>query len=273
LPIAPLACLYLWRGGETLIFLAKKNPRLIGMAWLPMGIIFTIGAGLSIYDPSIGSESRYFELQNELSFVVWLLSAVLSAWMVWANTGWLKPASAVVLSWRRSMGAPRISRHRLLETLASGVVVCLIFFGLTMQLKEARANLDPNSVVNRSAEADAGAWIRSNTDAATVVMARQVPSVHHFSQRKVVWFPPSSNPYLLMKGIVEHKVNLLVVVRESSYYLPPDDVCFAALLATYPDSFHLIYKAQEFEIFDVDAESLSRSEHTSVQAVDDCVPI
>jgi hypothetical protein len=135
-----------------------------------------------------------------------------------------------------------------------------------MQLKEARANLDPNSVVNRSAEADAGAWIRSNTDAATVVMARQVPSVHHFSQRKVIWFPPSSNPNLLMKGIVEHKINLVVVVRESYYYLPPDDVCFAALLATYPDSFHLIYKAQEFEIFEVDSKSLPRSEDISGRA-------
>ncbi len=129
-----------------------------------------------------------------------------------------------------------------------------------MQLKEARANLDPNSVVNRSAEADAGAWIRSNTDAATVVMARQVPSVHHFSQRKVMWFPPSPDPHLLIKGIVEYKINLVVVVRESYYYLPPDDVCFAALLAAYPNSFHLIYKTQEFEIFKVDAESLFLSE-------------
>jgi hypothetical protein len=221
LPIAPLVCLYLWRGGETVILLARNNPRNIAKVWLPVGTILTICAGLSIHGFPIGGQSPYVELKNQLSFAVWLLSAVLSAWIVSRNTGGLKPASAVVLSWSRSTAAARINGQRLLHTLALGVVVCLIFFGLTMQLKEARANLDPNSIANRSADADARAWIRSNTDLATIVMARQVPSVHHFSQRKVVWFPPSSNPYLLMKGIVEHKVNLLVVVRENYYYLPP----------------------------------------------------
>lgn len=273
LAIAPLVCLYLWHGGEIFILLARNNPRIIAKAWLPVGTIFTVCAGLSMHGPSIGSQSPYVELQNELSFAVWLLSAVLSAWIVWRNTGWLRPASAVVPSGRRSVVAARMIKPRLLQALAAAIVLCLIFLGLTMQLKEARANLDPNSIVNRSADADAGAWIRSNTDPATIVMARQVPSVHHFSQRKVVWFPPSSNAYLLMKGIVEHKINLVVVVRESYYYLPPDDVCFAALLATYPNAFHLIYKTQEFEIFEVDAESLSRSENASARTADDSVPI
>jgi len=257
LPIAPLVCLYLWRGGETVILLARNNPRNIAKAWLPIGTILTICAGLSIHGSPIGGQSPYVELQNGLSFAVWLLSAVLSAWIVWRNTAWLKPVSAVVLSWSRSIAAARMTLPRLLRALAPGFVVCLIVLGLTMQLKEARANLDPNSIVNRSAEADAGAWIRSNTDPAIIVMARQVPSVHHSSRRKVVWFPPSSDPRLLMKGIVEHKVSLVVVVRESYYYLPSDGVCFKALLAAYPNSFHLIYKTQEFEIFRVDAESLS----------------
>ena len=35
LPIAPLACLYLWRGGQALVFLAKSNPRVVryGFRW------------------------------------------------------------------------------------------------------------------------------------------------------------------------------------------------------------------------------------------------
>ena len=271
LPIAPLVCLYLWRGGETVILLARSNPRIIAKAWLPVGTILTISAGFSIHGFPTGGQSPYVELQNELSFAVWLLSAVLSAWIVWRNTGWLKPASAVVLSWSRSIAAARMTRPHLLQALGRGFVVCLIVLGLTLQLKEARANLDPNSLFNRSADADAGAWIRSNTDPSTIVMARQVPAVHHFSQRKVVWFPPSSDPRLLMKGIMEHKVNLVVVVRESYYYLPPDDVCFDALVAAYPDSFHLIYKTQEFEIFRVDAETLSQGKRNSAQALADCV--
>jgi len=271
LPIAPLACLYLWRGGETVILLARNNPRNIAKVWLPVGTILTICAGLSIHGFPIGGQSPYVELQNELSFAVWLLSAVLSAWIVSRNTGWLKPASAVVLSWSRSIAAGRMNRPHLLQALGRGLLVYLIVLGLTIQLKETRANLDPNSIANRSADADAGAWIRSNTDASTIVMARQVPTVHHFSQRKVVWFPPSSDPRLLMKGIMEHKVNLVVVVRENYYYLPPDDVCFNALLAAYPNSFHLVYSTQEFEIFRVDAESLSLGKHNSAQAHADCV--
>ena len=257
LPIAPLVCLYLWRGGETVILLTRHNPQIIAKAWLPVGAILTICAALSIHGFPIGGQSPYVKLQNELSFAVWLLSAVLSAWIIWKNTGWLKPASAAVQSWSKSVAVTRMIRPRLLQALAAAIVLCLIFLGLTMQLKEARANLDPNSIVNHSADADAGEWIRSNTDPAIIVMARQVPSVHHSSQRKVVWFPPSSDPRLLMKGIVEYKVKLIVVVRDSYYYLPPDDVCFDALVAAYPDSFHLIYKTQEFEIFRVDAESLS----------------
>jgi hypothetical protein len=38
-----------------------------------------------------------------------------------------------------------------------------------------------------------------------------------------------------MKGIAKDKVDFVIVAhREFSYYLPPDDTCFALLFATYP---------------------------------------
>ena len=248
--------------GKAFVLMAKNNPRAVGIAWLPIAIALTIGAGLSLHGPPIGSQSRYLEFQDEFSFLIWLLSAVLATWMIWANTAWLEPAARVSLFFRTSSGAPRINPRRIAARLGIGFVICLIFLGLKKQVDVARINLDSNSGINHSADAEAGAWIRSHTDTDTVVMARHVPTVYHHSQRKVIWFPPSSNPQLLMKGIVEHKTNFVIVVRrESSYFLPPDDISFAALLATYPGFFHLLYKASEFRIFEVTTDTLSRSQH------------
>ena len=266
LPIAPLACVYLWHGGKTIVDLAKNWPRVIGIAWLPVSIILTVGAGLSLHPPPIGSHSQYLELQDELSFVVWLFSAVLAAWMIWANAGWLKPVSAASTFWRTLTSAPRLSLQRLFQLVVTSVVICLILCGLRLQLQAGLANLDTNPVLTSSADAEAGAWVRSHTEVDAVVMARQVPSIYHYSKRKVIWFPPSSNPQLLMNGIVEHKVNVVVVVqRESPYYFPPEDVCFAALLKTYPDAFRLIYDASQFKIFGVTTNSLLGSRFTQTQ--------
>jgi hypothetical protein len=262
LPIAPLACLYLWFGGKAFALMAKNNPRVFGIVWLPIAIALTIGAGFSLHGPPIGSQFSYLELQDELSFLIWLLSAVLATWMIWANAAWLEPASAVSRFFRTSSGAPRINPRRISERLGIGFVICLIFLGLPVEVDVARTNLDSNSGIWRSGDAEAGAWIRSHTDTDTVVMARQVPTVYHYSKRKVIWFPPSSNPQLLMKGIVEHEINFVIVVRrEFSYYLPPDDICFAALLVTYPGFFHLMYESSEVRIFEVTTNTLFRSQH------------
>lgn len=261
LPIAPLACLYLWFGGKALLLMTKNHPRAVGVVWLPMAIALTIGAGLSMHDLPMGNRFRYLEFQNEFSFLIWLFSAVLAVWMIWANTAWLEPASRVSQFFRTSSGTPRIDPRRILQGLGIALVIGLVFLGLEMQVDVARANLDSNSGINHSADAEASTWIRSHTDQDAVVMARHVPITYHYSKRKIIWFPPSSDPHLLMKGIVQHKVNCVIVVRrESPSYLPPEDVCFDALLAAYPGFFSLMYEASEFRIFGVNMNALSRSQ-------------
>jgi hypothetical protein len=81
----------------------------------------------------------------------------------------------------------------------------LLLFGLKMQLDQGRANLDPNASANKSADAGAGKWIRDHTDKDVVIMARHVPTVYHYSERKLSGF--IANPQLLMKGIAKHKVD------------------------------------------------------------------
>jgi hypothetical protein len=82
-----------------------------------------------------------------------------------------------------------------------------------------------------------------------------VPIVYHYAERKIIWFPPSSDAQLLMEGINRHKVEFAIVVhRKESYYLPPDDACFAPLLLAYPDTFRLIYQTLDFRIFRVSGQ-------------------
>jgi hypothetical protein len=92
-----------------------------------------------------------------------------------------------------------------------------------------------------------------------VVMARQVPLVFHYAQRKVVWFPPSSNPQLLMDGIRRLHVDFIVVVRRTfSFYLPPETDCFTPLIVAFPNAFQLETVETDFRVFRV--TDASRSE-------------
>ena len=83
-------------------------------------------------------------------------------------------------------------------------------------------------------------------------MARHVATVYHYSERRVVWYPSSSDPRLLMKGIEDQKVDLVVVARrEATYYLPSDENCFATLSAVYPNAFSLVWEGPAFRILRV----------------------
>jgi hypothetical protein len=252
LPVAPLACLYAWRGGEALVLLAKVKPRLLGLAWFPLSILLAVHSWFWMHGIGRAGNLPHAGLQDETSFVVWLLSAFLAAWMVWADTSWMRPAVHL----RRSIGTffgKEPSLTRIAQVLAMAVVLSLLLIGVKRQIAIGHTNMDLNSATNRiTPDAEAGEWVRDNTERNAVVMARHVPTVFHYSGRNVIWFPPSSNPQLLMDGILRHRVNfVLVVKRPFNYYLPPDNDCFDPLLAAYPDAFRSVYQSPEFKVFEV----------------------
>jgi hypothetical protein len=253
LPAAPLACLYLWRGGEALFSLSKERPRLLGGLLLALSAPLTAASWFWMHGAWIARQLPHAGLQDELSFVAWLASTIFAAWLIWGRTDWMISASAFLRRYAGWIGAVRISLPRTAQFLGIVAVTCLIVVGLKEQLKIGRANLDLNSPTNRlSPDAEAAEWIHAHTDPNAVIMARHVPTVWHYSGRKVVWFPPSSNPQLLMEGIKKYRIDFVVVVRrQSSYYLPADDDSFALLLATYPDAFRLLHHGPEFRIFEV----------------------
>jgi hypothetical protein len=55
-----------------------------------------------------------------------------------------------------------------------------------------------------------------------------------------------------MQGIRRLKVDYVIVVhRRFSFYLPPDDACFAPLVAAFPNAFRLLVDDPGFRIFAV----------------------
>src|ERR1700730_1477356 len=253
LPIAPLACLYVWRGAEALVSLAKHKPRVVGGVWLPVALILTGGSWFWMHGAWIAKHLPHAGLQDEASFAVWLLTLILAAWMVWADTAWATLIAAFLRRFSGRIGALKINPLRITQFLVIAIVAVIAGNGLATQLRIGRTNLDLNSPANRlTPDAAAAEWIGSHTDPKAVVLARHVPTAYHYSRREVVWFPPSSNTQLLMEGIEKHKIDYVVVVRrENSYYLPSDDDCFAPLLEAHPTAFYLVDQAEEFRIFRV----------------------
>lgn len=253
LPIAPLACLYLWRGGEALVWLAKNKARLLGAVCFPFAIFLATSNWFWMYGIWPASHLPHAGLLDEVSFLVWLLMAILAGWLVLENTAWPGRVSALVRWCLGSRGALRIGYVRISQVFGMAVVFYLLVAGVRTQIKAGRTNLDLNSPANRlSPDAAAGAWIRLHTRPNAVVMARHVPTAYHYSERRVIWFPPSSDPHLLMEGIQKHRVDFVIVVRrESSYYLPSDEDCFSRLLNAYPEAFCLVDQALDFRIFQV----------------------
>ncbi len=251
LPIAPLACLYLWRGVQAVGFLARDKTRLLGAAWLPASVMLAIGAWYWTQGSGIARHMPRGGLQGEISFLTWLLSAIVAALMAWASSAWFARTVLWLQRFSHRQGALRITPMRVSQVVVGVAAIGLMMTGLAQQLALGRDNVNLHSVVNSvPADAKAGMWIASHTDSNAVIMARHVPTAYHYSGRRVVWFPPSSNPQLLIEGIRRLKVDYVVVVhRQDSYYLPPDDDCFAPLLAAYPDAFRLVFQTPEFRIF------------------------
>jgi hypothetical protein len=233
LPVAPLAGLYLWRGLEAARLLASKRPRMLGLLWLPASII--LSAASLIWMRALPGNAG----QARLSSAVWLFSALLSVVLI------LK-GSLLGFVRRREMSRP-INSVLFWKALLYGGVLFLIAQGLSAEIT------DPRKPLPNPPDVDAGLWLRSHVEDDSIVMATDVPTVFHYSQKELVWFPPiSKNTQVLMDGIRRLKVKYVVeVYRTKPYYLPPDQDCFGRLAAAYPDAFQLVFRADEFSIFRV----------------------
>ena len=247
LPILPLSCLYLWMGGKAFVSLAKKS-RLFSVVWTPISLILAFSIWPRMGGFGATGQAPQVSWQLRLSFVLWVASALTALWMA------LVGRSRLVSGLRHlSVHLLPPNRPRALQTAALIGVAGLIGTGLFADLGVARSNLDPNFFLNRpNPDVLAAQWINAHTDSNAVVMARHVPITYYYSHRHIVWFPPTTNPGLLMGGIKNHRIDYVMVIRRGlDYYLPNDSVCFAALYAAYPHEFHLAYQTSQIEVFRV----------------------
>ena len=140
-----------------------------------------------------------------------------------------------------------------LQMGALGLTVLLVARAISQDIPITRANLAfEEERFGRLPDTVAAKWIRLNTDPQDVVVARHVPLVFHYSQRKVIRFAPIVRPQVMMEGFRRLGIRYVIVVdRDFSYYLPPDEVCFDIVQRAYPNAFRPVAQLGQARIYEV----------------------
>lgn len=273
-PVVPLACLYLWRGVKTLKLCSVRQPKVTGLS------VFLVGLFLSIVSACFALRLLPFEvdkdhvrgdhLQPVVATLFWLILMAVGLVMIRFQ------------SLRNSMGRARVlsslndlahSMSPLVFRAAAGFVVAvLIASGLVQQVAVGHNNMNPD-VSRRSfyPEIEAAGWIKKY-EPNRVLMARDQDLVFHYTGQRVAWFPPISDPKVLMDGIRRQHVELLIIAHHSdSYWLPPEEACFQLLSQAYGSAFHLIHRGRDYQVFEVTlprngASSLETGLHTGTRS-------
>ena len=99
----------------------------------------------------------------------------------------------------------------------------------------------------------AAQWIQTHVPQGSVVMARQWDVAYHYAGRKVVWFPPTTDAELLLRGILKYHVDYVVVVTrgDDSYWRPDDDRCFQSVVDRYPHLFAVVQAGSREKVYAV----------------------
>ena len=268
LPIAPLACLYVWQSGKALILVSRVKPRVVGLIWLSAALLLTTSAVQSLYAHWTQHES---DLTDALLLPAGLIFAGCALWMTYTGLSiFSTEQSSGMERWlKRSPGRRWVDRQRLFRCAGYLFVTALVLIGISVELRMASENLRVTDLLHSemtgiyevlAPEVEAGVWLRSHTPADSVIMARHWATVHHYAERKMVWFAPISDPRVLFEGIVRHGIDYIVVVKHREpYYLPDDDTCFERLLEVHPTTFRLILQSANLRIFLVEKSEIHRN--------------
>ena len=242
LPIAPLAALYLWRGGQLLWHWLQQMPR-------AAGAIGCIVAAIGILSSSVWGW-RILHPRALLCIAIWSLVGCLSAVILAGGRELLRKLS--LLSGRIvSFGGVHLSGAKLAGAVA---MACMLATGIWMQVAAGLENL--RRIPEMDPNIEAAKWIRGHSAPDAVVMARWEALVYHYSGHRVIWFPASTDPELLMAGIRRHHIRLIVVTEDedNSYWKPSDIYCFRVLTRAYPKLFHEIHQGPHERVYELPDE-------------------
>jgi hypothetical protein len=160
--------------------------------------------------------------------------------------------------WRTKAEGPMLamfafvaSRGAQYGMLAAGVG--LAFVGLFQQAAIARSNLSPDPTSFRhSSSADFAAWLHGAGDG--VVMAEQVEIVHRLSNRRVLAFPITSDPNVILTSVRRENVRFVMVSdpMEYPYFFPTEDERWRRVAAAEPSLFHLVHRGPGYRICEIE---------------------
>lgn len=253
IPVFPLACLYLWRGIKALIHRAVWEPQGMGTLLVVLGLVLSVcSAAFAAGWLNFATDAQHVRgdyLQPLAATVFWLLVAAVGFVMirVWSSHQ-VRDRNIERLRRLMETATPLVLRLAGVTALAFLVVT-----GTAQAVVIGRQNMTPQ-LANQSGYPmiEAAEWIRTHEPPNSVVMARDVEFIFHYTRGRVVWFPPISDPRVLMDGIRRYKVNVILVVHhENNYWLPSEVACFQSLLKLRGDAFRLLYRGSDSWVYQV----------------------
>jgi len=243
LPVAPLSALYIWRGGRLLWRWAQPAPRAAGLISLIVAALGALGSvvwGLgNPHPPALAS------------IAVWLLAGSVGAAFLAGGPELMRKLS-LFADTAVSVRGVRVSRTKLAVSIA---VACLLVVGVGRQTVLGVENVERVPEMDPSIEA--AMWIRAHSAPDAVVMARWEPLVYHYSGHRVIWFPASTDPQLLMSGIRKYHIRLIVLAEYEweSYWKPSEGDCFRVLAHAYPGLFQQVHEGPHERVYELRDEN------------------
>lgn len=254
-PVVPLACLYLWRGAKAVKNHSIREPRTVGVSLALIGSLLCISSAAFAFRVTVflvnPEHVRGDHLQTIAATLFWGIVAAIGFGMLKSDslkhlrdgTGMLPRLSQAV-----ETGTPVAFRFAAILALA-----VIVVSGTRLVVAIGHNNMNPD-ITKQSGYPmiKAADWIRTHEPSDRVIMAREPDFVFHFVGRRVVWFPPISDPKVLMDGIRRHHVGVILVVHQAkSYWLPPEEECFRSLVQAYPGAFQLTHQDQDTWVYEV----------------------
>jgi hypothetical protein len=249
-PNTVLACLFIYRGARKMTVWSGLYPRRLAACLLPVCMVL---CAVAFRNSWASGPSWSSGVQSKFSAAFWFTASLFSVWEICMNR------TPILLNRRseRPVFLRQISIGSLslnfLQMGALGLTALLVARAVSKDIPITRANLAfEEERFGRLPDIVAASWIRLHTDPRDVIAARHVPLVFHYSQRKVIWFAPIVRPQVMMEGFRRLGIRyVLVIDRDSSYYLPPDEVSFDMVQKAYPSAFRLVAQLGQARIYEV----------------------
>jgi hypothetical protein len=249
-PNTVLACLFIYRGARKMAAWFRLHPRRVAACLLPVCMVL---CAVAFRNSWAAEPSWSVGVQSKFSAAFWFAASLFSVWVICMN----RPPILLSRLSERPVFLRQISIGSLsltfLQVGALGLAALLVARAISKDIPITRANLAfEEERFGRLPDIVAANWIRLHTDSLDVIAARHVPTVFHYSQRKVIWFAPIVRPQVMMEGFRRLSIRYVIVVdRDSSYYLPPDEVCFDMVQRAYPNAFRLVAQLGQARIYEV----------------------